>query len=146
MLHLLVAALLTTAPAFTSPMRPPAAPVMAGSPLLLQTVSNPSTVTFGSPDHNATQNGQPVVTRYDFELWSSDDTKVIATLSMGKPTSSTTTVTYSQLATLLAGQPFGSYVSHVAAVGPGGTARSVASNPFSLDPRSPAAPGAPVVK
>jgi hypothetical protein len=135
-------------------MRAPASPTMnvelermpvPAAPVLFQVVTNPTTVEFTSADHNAVVDGTAVVTRYDVQVLNGAQA-IVKTIDAGKPTSTTTTVTYAQLATGLAGLPSASYTVRIVAVGPGGaSAPSVASDPFRrLTP--PATTNKPVVK
>lgn len=110
---------------------------------------NPNTVEFAaSSDHAVQQNGVDKLTSYVVEVYASATaTATLATRDIGKPTPSGGLVTYSQLATLLATVPAGqNYVVKIASVGPGGTSRSNASNPFNVTPTAPAASGTPVVR
>lgn len=117
---------------------------------MLQTVQSPTTVEFtASPDHNATDNGTAVLTRYDVEIYTqANQTAVVRTINIGKPTPAQTTnlISYTQLRPELDQLPVNTYVAKVVAVGPGGTGRSAASNPFQEVARPPTAGGTPVVK
>jgi hypothetical protein len=92
-------------------------------------------VQFTSPDHFSTlPDGRAVVTSYSLEVWlagsNTSTGQPYKTSSLGKPASSTTAITVDQrtfFGTLPKGQEF---VTTVAATGPGGTARSTASNRF----------------
>ena len=94
-------------------------------------------VSFTSTDHLTTlADGRPAVSGYTLEVWlpgSNTTTGVpYKTSSLGKPTSTTTSLTVDQqtfFATLPKGQEF---FTTVAATGPGGSARSGASNSFMM--------------
>lgn len=149
-------------------VRPPAAPAWTGtlkvqkrnralpwnwfrgasSAIVLQAnVQNPTTFEFTpSPDHNTSENGVALVTRYDLEVYNAANA-VATTINAGKPTPVNNLITNtSLLRPATVGLPAGTYTAKVAAVGPGGTARSASSNPFDLTPRSPTASGTPVIR
>ena len=96
-----------------------------------------STVQFTSADHLATlPDGRGTVDSYTLEVWlpGSNTTtgQPFATSSLGKPVSTTTTMTVdwqSFFGTLPKGQEF---FTTVTATGPGGSARSTASNSFMM--------------
>lgn len=116
------------------------------SPLAAQTVLNPNTVEFtASPDHaTKAADGTPILDHYDWLVVQSSPTGALfMTVNLGKPTpnaSNTITVTPS-FATLGIGT---TYYSFVEAVGPFGSSRSAASNPFA-NQSGPRPTGAPVV-
>ena len=90
-----------------------------------------------SADHMATlPDGQATVTGYTLEVWlpgSNTSTGTpYRTSSLGKPASTTTTITVDQqtfFGTLAKGQEF---FTTVTATGPGGSARSASSNSFMM--------------
>lgn len=118
---------------------------LAAVPALAQVppVVNPGGVSFtASPDHDAVANGIPVVARYTLDIATvAAPTVAVKTVDMGKPTPVSGTVTFSGLATVTAALPVGDYVGVVKAEGPGGVSAGAVSDPFSLKPRAPAAPG-----
>ena len=102
---------------------------------------NPGEVSFvASADHATIQvDGQPAVTRYDFEIWlSSEASKPTTVLSLGKPTPDAANKITVKPAVLI-GLPLGDYKATVAAVGPVGTGRSDPPFPFQRRDK-PAAP------
>jgi hypothetical protein len=97
-------------------------------------VTNARSVTFTSASHNETlPGGQPVVSSYLLEIWTagSDTTGTpYRTTDMGKPSTSSTTVTIDQAA-FFAGLPRNQqFIATVSAIGPNGSARSEPSNVF----------------
>jgi hypothetical protein len=98
-------------------------------------VTNARSVTFTSSSHNETlPGGQPVVSSYRLEIWTagSDPTTgtPYRTSDMGKPSTSSTTLTIDQ-ATFFAGLPRNQqFIATVSAIGPNGSARSEPSNAF----------------
>jgi hypothetical protein len=146
---LALAAMLSVSP--LAQTRPPAAPAFgAGAALLQVNPANPSTIEFtASTDHAALDtNGQPILTRYDVEIYTSTAAATpTKTQGIGKPTPVGGVITFTQLATITSGLPFApGYVAKVVAVGPGGATRSGFSNPFDLTAKVPGAPGTPVVR
>jgi hypothetical protein len=97
---------------------------------------NARSVAFDSPSHNSTgSGGQAIVTSYRLEIWNAGSGTTgtpLYTSDMGKPTSSTTSLTIDQ-ATFFSGLPRNQqFIATVSAVGPGGSARSDASNAFTM--------------
>lgn len=113
------------------------------------TISNPSTVTFTkSADHDVLTNGSAVVSNYEVRLYQKDTTTWVNSLSIGKPVPDATgTITFASLQTVYTAAPLGDYVVRIAAVGPGGAAESLPSDPFTVAMRKPTAPtGKPAIK
>src|SRR5437867_5384582 len=118
-----------------------------------QAAVNPTTAQFtASSDHNATSNGTPLVQSYQLEFFIVGASAPFQTNTLGKPTPDSGGTITVDLTSMLVGWPVPgtNYVADVAAVGPGGTARSALSNTFSfcnfsLSPSSQtvAAPGGP---
>lgn len=114
-----------------------------------QTLNNPTTATFtASADQNTVENGVAILTSYEVRLYSQDGATKINTLNIGKPTpDATNTITFSQLKNVYVSAPAGTYTVKVAAVGPGGSSETPASDPFTVSPRAPSAPtGKPIIK
>lgn len=110
-----------------------------------QTV-NPRSVAFtASPDHATNIGGVDILTSYQLDVMVSNSTGALAfTKGLGKPTpdaTNTITVTVPEFVT----QARNTYVAIVSAVGPGGSTKSVPSDPF-VSTGPPTAPGKPVVK
>jgi hypothetical protein len=103
------------------------------SPLFAQLVVDPTTAVFeASSSHSATDaNGNPIVTRYDLEFFHLGAAQPFQVQPFGKPAPVDGTITVS-LASILVAFPTPGivYESAVAAVGPGGAARSARSNTF----------------
>jgi hypothetical protein len=106
-----------------------------GSDAYAQTVVNPNTAEFSpSADHNAVlSDGTPVVQSYQLELYLIGATSPFQVASLGKPAPQSDGKIRVTLSTVLSPLPQAgvSYVADVAAVGPGGTSKSAASNQFS---------------
>jgi hypothetical protein len=68
------------------------------------------------------------------------------TVDLGKPTPVSGKITVSSLGAVLSTLNAGSYVAIVKAEGPGGVTVSVASDPFQIAIKAPAAPGKPAWK
>jgi hypothetical protein len=87
-----------------------------------------------SPDHNATSNGQPVVSRYDLEFYLVGASQPFMTMRLGKPAVDTDGLIRVDFTTLLSPTPTPGVVfeARVAAVGPGGAGRSTPSNTFTF--------------
>jgi Putative binding domain, N-terminal/Viral BACON domain len=100
-----------------------------------QTVVDPNTAEFSpSTDHNAVlSDGTPVVQSYQLELYLIGATSPFRVASLGKPAPQTDGKIRVGLSTVLNPLPQAgvAYFADVAAVGPGGTSRSTASNQFS---------------
>jgi hypothetical protein len=100
-----------------------------------QTVLNPNTAEFDpSVDHNALfSDGTPVVQSYQLELYLIGATSPFQVASLGKPAPQADGKIRVALSTVLNPMPQAgvSYFADVAAVGPGGTSKSTASNTFS---------------
>lgn len=109
-------------------------------------IVNPNGVSFpASPDHAVTENGVSLVTRYTLDISSTTAPTVVAkSVDLGKPTPVAGNIVYSQMATVRATLPSGSYTAIAYAEGPGGRTGSVASDPFSVAPRAAGAAGKPV--
>jgi hypothetical protein len=92
-------------------------------------------VTFSSSSQNATMaDGRPVVSSYRLEIWTAGSNTAAGTpyrtSDMGKPSTSSTTLTIDQ-STFFAGLARNQqFIATVSAIGPGGTARSDPSNVF----------------
>src|SRR5438034_7932300 len=103
-----------------------------------QAAVNPTTALFTpSPDHNATDgSGTPVVQSYQLEFYLVGSSAPFTTNSLGKPTPDGTNTITVNLTPILVGWPLPGtdYVADVAAVGPGGMAKSALSNTFSFTP------------
>lgn len=104
--------------------------------------TNPSTLIFdASSDHNVTEFGQPKVTSYAVEYWAAGATVPTQSTSIGKPApdpQNNITVDLRPLSRPIS--LAGVYTIKVAAIGPGGTAKTNPSVPFSLAATAPAAP------
>ena len=119
------------------------------SPALAQDVR--TLIFTASADHSVTLAGQPIVTGYQVDLMVGTPTGALAfSQSLGKPTPAAPvppatvgdiTIDLTQFPTYNA-LTRGQYVAFVTAIGPGGTTRSVASDPFTRF-GLPAAPGKP---
>jgi hypothetical protein len=105
-----------------------------------QTV-NPTAAEFNaSADHDAMlPTGGAALTRYDLEFYNAGAASPFQTVSLGKPTPGTGGVIRVVLTSVLTSLPSPGivYEARVAAVGPGGAGRSVASNTFSFTSTSP---------
>jgi hypothetical protein len=100
-----------------------------------QPAVNPTKATFNaSPDHTAVQGGTAVVQSYELGLYLVGATQPFQRVSLGKPAPDANGVIEVDLRTIFTGWPVPgtNYVSDVAAIGPGGTARSAFSNTFSF--------------
>lgn len=137
-----LAPVLSTAPT----VRAPRAPGMHVSGAQVPAIVNPSGVSFpASPDHAVTENGVSLVTRYALDLSSTTAPTVVAkSVDVGKPNPVAGNIVYSQMATVRATLPAGSYTAIAYAEGPGGRTGSVMSDPFSVVPRAAGAAGKPV--
>jgi len=101
--------------------------------VIAQTVMDPTTAEFDpSADHSASNSGTVVVSRYDLEFYFEGAAQPFQTLSVGKPDPQQDGKIRVNLASLFGALPSPGvvYESAVAAVGPGGTARSARSNAF----------------
>lgn len=98
---------------------------------------NPTTAKFtASAHHDAVDaaTSLAIVTSYVVELYAQDGVTLKTARDIGKPTPDAfNEITYTQLASMLTPLPDGVYVARVAAVGPGGVARSGLSNDFAVD-------------
>lgn len=101
-----------------------------------QTVVNPKTVEFDpSADHSTlTADNQPMVQRYDLEIFVSGATQALTKVNLGKPSPQSDGKIRVDFSTLVAGWPLsdGTYLARVAAVGPSGAAESDPSNTFAF--------------
>jgi PKD repeat protein len=109
-------------------------------------LTNPSTAVFtASADHNTVAaDGQPLVTSYRIDLLPASGSLAVASKDIGKPTpDAANDITYAELASVYAVVPNGDYVAKVAAVGPGGSTISTASDVFSVLSSAPPPSGQP---
>ena len=101
-----------------------------------QATTNPTRAQFdASADHSATDgSGTPLVQSYEIGLYILGASQPFQTVSIGKPTpDGTGTITVDMTAAFLGWPIVGmSYTADVAAVGPGGVARSTLSNTFNF--------------
>ena len=101
-----------------------------------QATTNPTRAQFdASTDHNATDgSGTPLVQSYEIGLYILGASQPFQTASIGKPTpDGTGTITVDMTAAFLGWPIVGmNYTADVAAVGPGGVARSTRSNTFNF--------------
>jgi Putative binding domain, N-terminal len=101
-----------------------------------QATTNPTRAQFNaSPDHNATDaGGTALVQSYQIGLYLVGASQPFQSISIGKPNpDGTGTITVDMTAAFLGWPIVGtSYTADVAAVGPGGVARSALSNTFSF--------------
>jgi hypothetical protein len=101
-------------------------------------VTDPTTAAFqASPDHSSTDpNGVPVVSRYELEFFLVGAAQPFQVQSFGKPTPQPDGTISLLLSSILVAFPSPGivYESAVAAVGPGGSARSARSNTFIFSP------------
>lgn len=99
-------------------------------------VVDPRIVEFDpSPDHSANgTDGQPIVTRYDLELYLVGGTQPVQVAALGKPAPQTDGKIRVDFTTLLTPWPAPgtTYEARVAAVGPAGVGRSTESNTFAF--------------
>jgi hypothetical protein len=105
--------------------------------LSAQAVLDPRYVEFdASDDHNVVTGGVPVVARYSLSIYPVGSTVAFATVDLGKPTPDSSGVIRVDFLPLLSALPTPgvSYEARVAALGPGGSAASAASNGFSFSP------------
>jgi hypothetical protein len=97
-------------------------------------VVNPKLVEFDpSPDHSGlTVSGDPVVTRYDLQVFLQGASAPVMTTSLGKPAADLDGKIRVDVSTLLVAWPLvnGTYEARVAAIGPTGAGISDASNAF----------------
>ncbi len=107
-------------------------------------VMNPRTVSFvPSDDHNAvTANGQPVITRYDMEIFLAGGGQPVAVVNLGKPGPAGDGSIYVDFASLLASAPMPGVAleARVASVGPTGRGESAPSNRFQFESAPTPAP------
>jgi len=138
----------TDTPTISAPSFAFAEAPLPGEAMQVPPVINPSGVSFSSADHNVTDLGVPVISRYTMDIMAASapgGTPVKAGVDLGKPTLTSGTVTWTQFATVRATMTAGDYVAKIWAEGPGGRSGSPLSDPFTLAPRLPSAPGKPVV-
>src|SRR5262249_7020401 len=112
-------------------------------------ITNPSIIDIvPSPDNDAIDAGQNVVTSYDVTITAVSPGTGSKTFNIGKPPIVGGKITYSQFNTANGwlGLNAGSYTSTVTAKGPGGAATGPSSDPFTVAARSPAAPGKPTYR
>jgi BACON domain-containing protein/all-beta uncharacterized protein len=119
-----------------------AAPLLAAaflftaSPAVAQTTMDPTRAEFSpSADHDATApDGSAVVTSYRLDLFLSGAAQPFQSTSLGKPVPDGDGIIRVDLTSILVGWPVAGtvYAADVAAVGPGGSAASAMSNPFSF--------------
>ncbi len=110
-------------------------------------VVNPSAVEFTpSADNDTIQNGVALVTSYAMDIATvTAPLVVVRTVDFGKPAVVNGKITPNISATIQA-LPVGDYVATIRAVGPGGVSTGAVSDPFTVKPRAPGAPGKPVWK
>jgi len=100
-----------------------------------QATVNPTKALFSSPDHNTTDpSGTPLVQSYQLGFYLVGASQPFQTVSLGKPTPDGTGTITVDLTTIFMGWPVPgtNYTADVAAVGPGGLARSAMSSNFSF--------------
>jgi len=99
-------------------------------------VIDPRIVEFDpSPDHAVnSSDGQPVVTRYELELYVVGGTQPVQVANLGKPAAQSDGKIRVDFTTLLSPWPAAgtTYEARVAAIGPNGTGRSTESNTFAF--------------
>ena len=108
--------------------------LVSQAPAAFSQTVNPRIVEFSpSADHNVTlPDNSAAVTRYDFELYLAGASAPFHTVNLGKPGPEQDGKVRVNFSAMIASWPLpgGTYESRVAAVGPGGTGRSTASNTF----------------
>lgn len=113
---------------------------LAALPASAQTVVNPKTVEFDpSADHFAlTADNQPLVQRYQLQIFAVGAAQPTSTADLGKPAPGTDGKIHVDFSVLLAGWPLGdgSYLARVAAIGPTGSGTSDPSNTFAFQSQS----------
>jgi hypothetical protein len=123
--------------------------VLGGLALLVATVAaaqtvNPRLVEFTpSADHNTTlSTGQAAVSRYDLQVFSVGASAPFHTVNMGKPGPQSDGFVRYDFSSGVSAWPLpgGTYEARVAAVGPGGTGQSSASNSFTFQSSTPPPP------
>ena len=109
---------------------------IAAVPVHAQTVVNPRTVEFDpSADHSAlTTDGQPVVQRYDLQIFTLTGTTPYTTANLGKPAPQSDGKIRVDFSTLVTPWPLpdGNYDARVVAAGPTGTSSSDVSITFAF--------------
>jgi Putative binding domain, N-terminal len=109
---------------------------LAPAPALGQSITDPTAAEFDpSADHNATTpDGTALVVRYELQFYMAGAAAPFQTGSLGKPAIGTGGRIRVTLASVFANVPTPGiiYESRVAAVGPGGTGTSAASNSFTF--------------
>jgi hypothetical protein len=104
--------------------------------LVGQSVVDPRVAEFDpSPDHDAvTSSGQAIVQSYLLELYRVGESVPFRSVSLGKPAPATDGKIRVDLVSVLGTLPAGgvNYEARVSAIGPGGSAASGTSNPFSF--------------
>lgn len=95
-------------------------------------VVNPTTAVFtASTDHSTVQNGVVLVDGYSLDIMLGNATGALAlSISLGKPVPAANNEITANVGGSFAKLLSGTYVATVVAVGPGGSARSVPSDPF----------------
>jgi hypothetical protein len=100
------------------------------------TVTNPRIVEFDpSADHSTVSaDGQPLVTRYDLQIYLQGAAQPVTTASLGKPALAADGKVRVDFSTILIGWPLadGTYEARVAAIGPTGNGVSDVSNLFAF--------------
>lgn len=100
-------------------------------------VSNPTTLEFAaSADHaRVLADGRPMVDHYNFDVYSVGAAQPFQTSSIGKPSPAADGLIRHNFSSSVTAWPFpgGTYEARVVAVGPGGSAASTVSNPFTFD-------------
>ncbi len=105
----------------------------------------PSAVFTASSDHSAVVGTTPVLTNYSLEVVVGTTTGALAfTKNLGKPTPVNGIITAPVPEFL--GRTNGVYFAQVSAIGPGGTSKSLFSDPFSWISAAPAAAGKPSIQ
>jgi hypothetical protein len=110
-----------------------------------------------SVDHSATENQVPVVSSYEVIIYSPGGVTAAATRDIGKPAPNASNVIRADITSTMTPLPASTncnpssptlancYTSIVKAKGPGGEGVSALSAPFTVGPRKPGAPSAPIV-
>lgn len=113
----------------------------SGTFVQAQTVINPTTAVFNaSADHNVVENGINLVSNYELRVYRINETIVVKTLNLNKPTPDATNTIISDITSFVLSLVVGDYYATVVAKGPGGESVSAPSNPFQVSVRIPAAP------
>ncbi len=110
-------------------------------------VVNPTVVEFApSADDSTVQNGVPVVTKYTMDIATvAAPNVVVKTVDFGKPAVVNGKIAPS-ITTTVQALAVGDYIAIIKAEGPGGVSAGLVSDPFTVKPKAPGAPGKPVWK